>query len=258
MRRPLWLFFALILGVACDKATLEPLPLDVTLSASKTAAVPGETINFTANARGGNLIGLQMDYADTSAGDQYGTSGARTQEIADEAGVNKALLHYYFRSKEKLAEAVFLRVARELLPPVIEVLASDAEIEDKVRSVVHREIDLLSKSPYLPGYLISEVSHHPERARQLITSITGLPPEQIRSRVFATLARQIDARVKAGKMKEIAVETFVMNLLALAIYPFAVRPMLMTMFGLDDRGFARLMARRRQDLAPFFLGALGR
>src|SRR4051812_47245998 len=81
MRRPLWLFLALFLVVACGKATLDPLPLDVTLSASKTAAVPGETINFTANAQGGDLIGLQMDYADMSAGDQYGTSGARTAQV---------------------------------------------------------------------------------------------------------------------------------------------------------------------------------
>jgi len=81
MRRPLWLFLALLLDASCGKASLDPLPLDVTLSASKTAVAPGETINFTAIAQGGDLIGLQMDYADMSAGDQYGTSGARTAQV---------------------------------------------------------------------------------------------------------------------------------------------------------------------------------
>src|SRR5947199_6999135 len=65
-----------------------------------------------------------------------GTAGARTQEIADEAGVNKALLHYYFRSKDRLAEAVFGRIMRALFPPLIALLGSDAAIDDKVRRFV--------------------------------------------------------------------------------------------------------------------------
>src|SRR5436190_19456524 len=77
-----------------------------------------------------------------------GTAGARTQEIAKEAGVNPALLHYYFRSKERLAETVFKRAAGRLLPAVIRILASDAELEDKVRQVVQVELDYLSKAPY--------------------------------------------------------------------------------------------------------------
>src|SRR5579872_6639447 len=61
-----------------------------------------------------------------------GTAGARTQEIAREAGVNSALLHYYFRTKERLAEAVFRRAASQLMPAVIRILASDLSLEDKV------------------------------------------------------------------------------------------------------------------------------
>ena len=58
-----------------------------------------------------------------------GTAGARMQEIAKEADVNSALLHYYFRSKERLAEAVFQRAAMQLMPAVIRILGSDAELE---------------------------------------------------------------------------------------------------------------------------------
>src|SRR5678816_4835124 len=65
-----------------------------------------------------------------------GTAGARMQEIAKEADVNSALLHYYFRSKERLAEAVFQRAAMQLMPAVIRILGSDAELEAKVEQVV--------------------------------------------------------------------------------------------------------------------------
>src|SRR5215218_7198869 len=92
-----------------------------------------------------------------------GTAGARMQEIADEAGVNKALLHYYFRSKERLAEAIFERAAKGLLPPVLMIMSSDAEIEEKVERVVAHYLDALSRSPFLPGYVLSELHHHPER-----------------------------------------------------------------------------------------------
>src|SRR5918997_1719345 len=79
-----------------------------------------------------------------------GTAGARMQEIAAEAGVNQALLHYYFRSKERLAEAVFRQVAGKILPTVFEILGSDLAIEDKVERVVTLYLDSFSRSPFLP------------------------------------------------------------------------------------------------------------
>src|SRR5258708_4890350 len=79
-----------------------------------------------------------------------GTAGARMQEIAAEAGVNQALLHYYFRSKDQLAQAAFARAASQFMPAVIEVMASDGELEDKVARVVALELDHLSRVPFLP------------------------------------------------------------------------------------------------------------
>ena len=179
------------------------------------------------------------------------------QEIAAEAGVNQALLHYYFRSKEQLARGAFERAGSQLMPAVIRVLASDATLEEKVAQVVGIELDHLSRAPYLPGYIIGEVAHHPERVQQLIAAMTrGLTPDEIRPRVFGTLKRQIDERVADGTMRPIAPESFMVNLVSLCIFPFAARPMLQAMLGIDDAGFTRFIARRRRDLVEFFLGAL--
>src|SRR6184192_4331720 len=70
-----------------------------------------------------------------------GTAGARMQEIAAEAGVNQALLHYYFRSKERLARAAFERAGSQLMPAVIRVVASDEALEEKVAHVIALELD---------------------------------------------------------------------------------------------------------------------
>jgi AcrR family transcriptional regulator len=185
-----------------------------------------------------------------------GTAGARMQDIAREAGVNQALLHYYFRSKERLSEAVFRRAATELLPRVVEVMSSESGLEEKVTRVVQLELDHLARTPYLPGYIISELTHQPERASQLLSTMTGLKPEKVGVRIFSILRKQIDSRVRAGTMRPIAPEQFMVNLISLCIFPFAARPMLMALLGMDQRGFDRFTVRRRRDLAAFFLRAL--
>jgi AcrR family transcriptional regulator len=185
-----------------------------------------------------------------------GTAGARTQEIAREAGVNSALVHYYFRSKARLAEAVFKRAAGQLLPTVIRILASDAALEDKVAQVVEVELQQLSRAPFLPAYVLSELAHHPERAPQLVAAVTGEVPVEVGARVRAALGAQIDAAARAGRMHRIAPEQFVVNLLALCVFPFAARPMLMAVLGMNQAGFAQFIETRRKELAPFFLRAL--
>jgi TetR/AcrR family transcriptional regulator len=185
-----------------------------------------------------------------------GSAGARTQEIADEAGVNKALLHYYFRTKERLAAAVFRRAATRLMPPVIATLASDEELETKVERVIEIELDVLLRHPYLPGYIISELTHQPGRARELIAALTGVSIDDLAPRVVDTLGRQIRARVRDGRMRPTAPDQFILNLLSLCIFPFAARPMVQAVLGLDDDDFARLIARRKRDLPMFFLQGL--
>jgi AcrR family transcriptional regulator len=185
-----------------------------------------------------------------------GTAGARMQDIAREAGVNQALLHYYFRSKDRLAEAVFRRTAGSLFPQVVQVMTADIPIEEKVSRVVEIEIDHLSRTPGLPGYLISELHHHPERVPQLIAALTGASADAVRPRVLEKVKQQIDAAVRAGRLRPIAPEQFLVNLLSLCVFPFAARPLLMVLLGLDQQGFTRFIENRRDELANFFLRAL--
>jgi AcrR family transcriptional regulator len=187
---------------------------------------------------------------------RHGTAGARMQDIAREARVNQALLHYYFRSKDRLAEAVFRRTAGQLFHQVVQIMASDAPLAAKVVKVVQVEIDHLSRTPGLPGYIISELHHHPERVRQLIATLTGATPEDVRPRVVQKLRQQIDAAARTGEMRQMAPEQFLVNLLSLCVFPFAARPMLMVLLGLGEREFDLFIKRRREELAGFFLRAI--
>ena len=184
-----------------------------------------------------------------------GTAGARMQDIADEAGVNKALLHYYFRNKNRLAEAVLQGVTTRIFSRLAETLGSDAEIEDKVRRIIGIYIDQLSKAPYVPAYVIAELNQHPERTKQFFEAVRppgakGPPP------FFIKLAEQIQARVRAGTMRAIPPGQFIANIASLCVFPFAAKPMLCTLLDMDDRGFNAFIEERKTGLPEFFLSGL--
>jgi AcrR family transcriptional regulator len=177
-----------------------------------------------------------------------GTHGARMQEVADEAGVNKALLHYYFRSKERLAEAVFERAVGDFFPRLMGLIGSDLPVEEKVEAIVYAETDFLAGRPYLPGYIISELTFDPERIRNIVGSRGTVP--------VARLQAQLDERIAAGTLRPIRAEQFVVNLVSLIVFPFAARPLIETLLGLEGDRFAEFHRERRATLAAFFMNAL--
>jgi AcrR family transcriptional regulator len=185
-----------------------------------------------------------------------GTAGARMAEIAREAGVNHALVHYYFRTKQRLAEAVFKRAAGQLFPAMLAVFASELPIEEKVRRIVSAQVDMLLENRYLPGYLLAELNHYPERAELLLSSVAGAAPDVVRPRLFGKLTEQLDAAARDGTLRPISAQAFVLNLVSMVVYPFAARPFVMAIMGLDDARFDAMMQQRKVDLPEFFLAAL--
>lgn len=185
-----------------------------------------------------------------------GTAGARMTEIAREAGVNHALVHYYFRSKQRLAEAVFRRAIGQFFPVMIGTLVSEAPIEDKVRLVAAAQVDMLLNNRYLPGYLLAELNHYPERAEQLLQAMSGTTPANLRARLFGTLGRQLEDAARDGMLRPITPQEFVLNLVSMVVYAFAARPLVMAIFGVDDAAFTAMMERRKVEIPEFFLAAL--
>jgi AcrR family transcriptional regulator len=177
-----------------------------------------------------------------------GAAGARTQEIADEAGVNKALLHYYFGTKTALADAVFERAASELFPMVFRILQSETPLEEKVRALVPAYLDFLAGRPYLVGFVASEMHAHPERVTRILAARGPIPLDVLR--------RQIAVAVADGGMRPIAPEQFVVNLVSLLVFPLVMRPAIHALLQVDPSGFADFIEERKRALPDFFLAAL--
>ncbi len=185
-----------------------------------------------------------------------GTSGARMQEIAEEAGVNQALIHYYFRSKDGLAAAVFRQAASRLIPSVAAMLGSDAPLEDKVRGFVHLYIDTVRHNPFIPGYIVSELHHHPERVTDLMSETLGDQTSSVAGRFLAKLREQLEESAAAGRTRPMSAEQFLVNLLSLSVFPFVGRPLLRVLAALDDAAFERFLDERRAELPDYIMRGL--
>jgi AcrR family transcriptional regulator len=185
-----------------------------------------------------------------------GTSGARLQEIAAEAGVNQALVHYYFGSKDELAERVFIEAAQQLMPAFAPNPVPGMVLEDLITAFVQGYIDAVRQAPFIPGYIIAEATQHPERLETLMRAAIGTVPREIAARTFAVIDRMIAERVAQGTMRAMNVQQLLVNVMALSVFPFVARPMLSAAFGLDDPAFQRFLDERREDLPRFILNAL--
>jgi AcrR family transcriptional regulator len=184
-----------------------------------------------------------------------GTAGARMQEIAEEAGVNQALLHYYFRSKERLAATVFREAAAKLLPAVIGVFRSDLPLRAKIERFVHIYIDTVRESPFIPGYVVSEMHHHPERLTAMLAA-EGIKPADVVAPLRQQLAAELDAAAARGEIRRISPENFLLSLMGPVVMPFVGRPALRIALGMDDAEFARLLDERRGILPEMILNSL--
>jgi TetR/AcrR family transcriptional regulator len=178
-----------------------------------------------------------------------GTASGRTQEIADEAGVNKALVHYYFGTKAALADAIFARALGTLVPRIFGILADPSRsIEQKVPAIVKEQIDFNSVHPYLAGYMVSELHAHPERIARMMTAHGRVPLDVLR--------RQLQEGARAGKLRRIAPEQFVANMMGLLLFPFAIRPALCELLGFDAGRWQAFLDERRRILPDFVMAGL--
>ena len=101
---------------------------------------------------------------------QKGMAGARMQEIADKAKINKALLHYYFRSKQLLFEAVFKSAFSLLAPQLNKVLNDDSDLFEKIKRFTESYVSFVIKHPYLPNFVIQELNKN-YREKDSVTDV---------------------------------------------------------------------------------------
>lgn len=171
-----------------------------------------------------------------------GYAATRTRDIADEAGINLALLNYYFRSKENLFELIMMEKLGKFFGAIAPVLNdSTANLEVKIATVASNYIDLLMANPDLPLFILSEIRNNPERF------VSKLPITKV---VDSHLLKQL-----AEKRPDINPLHFLMNILGMIVFPFIMKPVFHASAVLNEKNFFARMEERKA-LIPKWVNAM--
>lgn len=162
-----------------------------------------------------------------------GYAGARMQAIADYAGMNKALLHYYFRSKDQLFQRIFQEKYALLMPRLRTALQNDAPFLDKMDKIVDAYIDLFTENPYLPTLIFSTINHHPE-------FLNALPKSE-----GSLLMEIVNKAVERGEIKPFHPIQLFLSLVGLCAMPYLAKPMVLHVMNVDEKNYQYLLEQRR-------------
>ena len=179
---------------------------------------------------------------------ENGLDGARMQDIADKAGINKALLHYYFRSKDKLFEHIFMEEATKFMPKVATIMLSDLTLYEKIEKFMGEYIDTLAQNPLLANFILSEINRNPKEMMTKLWGNTRPPIDKVEEHVARL--------VKKGEIKPIKGYELMINMVSLCIFPFLAKPMVQWVTKTNDEEFMKMMKQRKKTVVQFVIDSI--
>jgi AcrR family transcriptional regulator len=179
-----------------------------------------------------------------------GFSGARMQEIADEAGINKAMLHYCFKNKELLFKAVFMNAFGQLAPQINGIFNSEDSVFDKIKKFTNSYISFVILNPYLPQFVIQEMNNNPEFVMSFLKNENRPNP--------AVLISQIEKEIANGIIKPINPKQLLLDIFSMTVFPFAAQMMVKGILQISDSEFNLMMEERKTSIAEQIINSIKR
>ncbi len=179
---------------------------------------------------------------------EQGYEGAKIRQIAEEAGVNLAMVNYYFRSKGELFKSIYLETFRELLGRIGVMLNEETPLEVKIWKVVDQYTDFILENPLLPGFVLSELRTNGAAFFQEL-NVKGI----IEQSVFH---RQLLQEAQKGHIRPVEPLQIVSTLMSSIIFPVMAKPMLSYVGNLDEAGFRQFMLTRKQLIPEMIMAYL--
>jgi TetR/AcrR family transcriptional regulator len=178
-----------------------------------------------------------------------GMDGARMQDIANHAGINKSLLHYYYRTKDHLFNAVFEMIAGQLFRKFSPVFDENLTLEEKIRFFFREHIDFLQKNPGLPGFLLNELHRNPARIKKLVQSFDI-------NKLWSTLeAQHKEELIKFNITKE-TIPQLMTSIAAMSVFPFIAKPIVGSIMEKMGYDFDIYIEERKEYAADFVIRAM--
>ena len=177
-----------------------------------------------------------------------GLAGARMQEIADEAGINKAMLHYYFRSKQLLFEAVFKKAFMQLAPQIHQVLNSEDSLFEKIENFADKYISFVMENRFLPTFIIQELNNNPDFAIQFFSQAEFPKP--------TNFLLQIEEGIQNKTIRPVNPKQVLIDMFSLCIFPFVGLPLLKKISNLEESAYNNLLIERKKHIASMVINSI--
>ena len=180
-----------------------------------------------------------------------GLAGARMQEIADRADVNKAMLHYYFRTKDRLYDTVVGETIGKGFAQAVDLLRrEELSLEERVKSFIDTYVDLLAAHPHLPRLILQDLATGGTRMARIIV----MAQERASFLRAEPALQMIRDGIESGDIRELDPVQTMISLMGMCVFFFIARPIIPAAFGLDGReGSETFLAERKENIREVFL-----
>lgn len=163
-----------------------------------------------------------------------GKFDATTHEIADEAGVNRTLINYYFRSRDNLIQIIFDEAQKVEKEKSEIIMNSDLPLKEKISQFIEGSLSTSLQYPYLETYIVSQINKG------------NCHKKDIEKDELDRLYRDIEAEMELGNIEKMKPIQFVLNMVSLLVFPSAVRPLFMENLMISDKEFDKIISERKE------------
>lgn len=182
---------------------------------------------------------------------EKGFAMTSTTEIARIAGCNQALVHYYFRTKDRLFDAVFKKNASMFISAFLQNLEENIPFEEKVRRKIETQYDILKANPKLPFLFFNELNTNPDRLKLLQEKIGDLPKS-----FFRQMENELSVEIEKGTIRPMTAIDLMLTILSLNLVLFLAGSVLKILTGLTETEFQFLIENRKRENLTIILKSL--
>lgn len=183
---------------------------------------------------------------------EKGYAGARTASIAEAAGVTHAMLHYYFRTKDKLFERIVSEKISILGNIIISAIGDeDLTLEDRIRQGIERHFDFIAANRDLPKFIVNEVLTRPDVVEMMKCNL-----QNIVNNLLNSLQHEIDAYAAKGLCRQVNARMLLIDIVSLNVFPFMAAPIVLGAIGDSYNSYDEFLALRKTENVETILNKL--
>lgn len=171
---------------------------------------------------------------------QKGRSGARLQSIADNIGVTKAMIHYYFNTKDELCDEVFREAYRQLMGNLMDKLESDAPVFQKIEQFVDAAVERFANHADVLLFVIQELDTGPQSVNEIMAELADYDS--------TVLDQQLQEAASNYEIAPVESSQLVTNMISLCMFPYVGKAFFEGLLKMDEEAY-RSFLEERKDIA---------